>query len=203
MSDYPENKSFKGVITNKIKSTSENPKAPAGNFYAPEPSEYTNSAIKQFTCWKKELFDAFDIGDSVIIVYQESEWNGNTNRNISAMTHEGPKKTQHTTIDNEAITEKIVDTPVEKPVVKNLNDEVMEEPVIETMIDESQFFPELENYFIVMKGKKYKMVPTGDYLVDGVWKSIRSQQLDVKKNISPSLSGKEGINDGLSPDLKR
>ncbi len=54
-----------------------------------------------------------------------------------------------------------------------------------------------------MKGKKYKMVPTGDYLVDGVWKSIRSQQLDVKKNISPSLSGKEGINDGLSPDLKR
>lgn len=72
------NKQIEGIVTDKKLYTGDSSNAPAGDIYIEG---------DKFACWKKELFDKFNIGEQVSIEYTEkqNEYNGKTyvNKSIS------------------------------------------------------------------------------------------------------------------------
>ena len=145
-----------GTIEDKIASSSSNPKAPKGNFVIDG---------EKYTCWKEETWNMFNKGDNVDLEYRESEWNGVTNRNII----------------NILIAEAQSTLPETKPTIKVTEKEIEEAPIEEEVKEQAidivhqEVGPDPDNYYMVMKGKKYKLIPTGEYLADGIWKKVNGR----------------------------
>jgi hypothetical protein len=173
-----------GKIMKKALKNSPNPKAPTGEFFLK-----TDSGELRFTVWDKETYGSFNEGDNVTITYTEtqSEWGGKTytNLNVTKVVLVSDKKldVEHIKIDSQhpevnslqGGSETVVSSP---DTVKSLEAAT---PTTEETIDaESQKDPadiqlngpDQETYYIVMNGKKYRLVPTGDYLVNGEWKKV-------------------------------
>jgi len=145
-----------GFISSKISNESKNPKAPKGDFLI----DGVN-----YTCWDQPRWDKFNEGDEVDFEFKESEWNGQKKRNLINMFS---KQAESMKVNKEVI------DGGETEVVK---DEISSNTKIETKtmgatVDSksNDSHPNEEDYYLVMKGKKYKLIPTGDYLVGGEWK---------------------------------
>ncbi len=134
-----------GVIDNKFPMKSDNEKAPKGHFLV--------NSLK-YTCWDSEEWNAFNTGDKVLIKFKESKWNGNINRNITEIND---MNGQEELPDEIKVTEeKIVSTPLKEK--KEEKQEVEKEEKKEEIIP-NEIGPDPEEYYIVMKGRKYKLMP--------------------------------------------
>jgi len=97
---------------------------------------FYNGNLK-FTCWDQEFFDAFNEEDLVIVEYSEIQNGQYTNRNIGGMMlASSPNKNLDEAVLTAEDAEKVSEC-------KSLLDEC----------------PDPASYYIVMNGKKYKLVP--------------------------------------------
>jgi hypothetical protein len=125
-------KKTSGKISSKFPNVSENTKAPKGRFFIDN---------NEYTCWNAELFGAFNVGDEVDVAYTESEWKNKINRNINKMVVSYGQM--------ELPTEEQIDqAPIEEEVKVQATDIIHEE-----------VGPDPNSYYIVLKGKKYRLMP--------------------------------------------
>lgn len=170
MSDIKE---IKGIVKRKESNQSTNPKAPSGHIFIEQDKE----EIK-LTIWNKAEFEKVKQGDSVKINYSEyiNEYGGKkfTNRSVEEIEILSTQKTIEEPVEVVKITDNgpVVEFPpiTEKDVV-NIEDTGIKEMYMKCLKEEYEC-PDKEEYFVVIKGKRYRLVPTNERFVDGKFVKI-------------------------------
>ena len=162
-------KRISGTISKKLPSTSTNPKAPAGRIHLNGLDEYKDG----FTVWDKNDFAVYEEGDEARLEYKESEFNGYINKNVSDIfpIYSETKDIKPVTVitqNGSYIDDKnieglkhieITPTKVDKPKVEFEDKKVMPRDIKEKNNPEDINGPDPSQYYIVMKGKRYRLIP--------------------------------------------